>query len=309
MGDCGFSSQGNQLESANIGGGTLYTLFSTHLMNQSEVVLNAISGGPTQMLENFEDILNDPEHKATIKNEQRKTQQITHLVRQKKISWIGVEVSPLELEKGLKWEELVEDYNGMKSLLSEYITDSNKMDKILSLMYPPYVVAWAKNPKAFDSIKIVPIDDDAAKTESSRLVGEMDRARSELIELGMKKRLLTPEQFFAIDELRLKAMSEVRRITPEETRQTTSQFDNDEVKNVIEKLFSKWNEFYKNSEIRDATMARSVLNQSGDGLVVLGSAHGRGVVNHLNSYCQGNSSSPNETAPASGNSKTQSSDR
>ena len=288
--NCGFSNIEGDIEMASIGGAKVYTLFSAHLGKQPLEVRKALrlEGGTREdVSDRLNAILSNPKHQQTIKTEKAETARIINLLKSSSLTWVGIEASPKEMKGGpsIQMQMQVDIYKHTRESLLSVLGDVNKTDDILYLLFSSHVIARAKEPSAFERIRTVPIDDDEAKSKSAEVVFELDNLKQELIELGMEKQLLSPEQFMAINGMKADALKNNKVIPSERITAEQERFKNEEVKKTVGNLLSKANEFLHLSAKRDEAAAKSILNQSGDGIVLMGTAHGPGVTSHLNSAC------------------------
>jgi hypothetical protein len=284
--DCGFSKFEGGIEVANIGGAKVYTLFSTHIMGREPEVMASFNEATVEKVKaNLNNLLLKPRFQEIIENEKRKTKELTDAVKSGNLSWVGIEASKKEMEMGSPIQELVEDYLDAKKLFISQFGDAQKVEDILYLLYNADVIARAKDPSVFQGVKTVPIDNDEAKEKSKILFVEINNIRKDLILLGMNQRLLTVDEFSVIDHLKREAIRDNAMIPQDRIKSELEKLKNEKVKSIANEFLSKVNEFLLLSAKRDETAAQFILNQKGDGIIIMGSAHKAGVIQHLNAAC------------------------
>ena len=95
-------------------------------------------------------------NQAVIESEQSDVQKIVELFRSEQIDWIGLETSPEQLEVN-PIDVRIRGYFENKDFLNTNLNrtdgwNSNKTEKILSLIYNPYIIALAGNLNLFNGV-------------------------------------------------------------------------------------------------------------------------------------------------------------
>lgn len=297
---CTFAQHSGDIRVASINGAKVYTLFTTHLMDQSSSVMGALLGSSTdEVIESLNGLLTDPDNAQTIRSEQNDVVQLTQIVQSGEIRWIGIEASPAEMQSGISIINQVQDYYDMRDLFNGILGNHEgwspeKTDQILHLMFNAHIIARAKNPDAFSDIRVVPLDDNDAKAESGQTIEYIDRFRDDLIRLGADEGLLTIDQFLEIEAIKNAALQNVRPIPAEEISRLRDQFQDIAVRTIIRDYLEEVNEFLRLSGVRDQAAVTQILEQSGNGLITMGSAHGPGIEQGLTTACRNQPSQDTE---------------
>ena len=303
---CTFSKHSGDIRVANISGAKVYTLFSTHIMeNDWEEVLQTFSLPPNQAVAHLNGILK--RKKETIESEESDANQIIDLVKKGEVRWVGVEATPGELNR-LGPEVQVEDYLDMEKIFNQYVGhikgwDQQKTNQILHLMYSPHIIARAKArmtpPDVFKQIPTIPIDDEKSKKESLDVMRKRDQSIDYLASLYVKEGGLChrdqsqrPSWCSSLTSfVKTEDLFKIKRIPNSKLTRFFNQteIENEEVKENIITLVESTNKFLDLSDKRDEMAASVILKQSGHGLVTMGLAHGPGVENRLTAACKNGS--------------------
>ena len=263
-----------------------YALFTPHLTNEAIQIIGLIKGDYEETRQNLRIFL--VHQRAKVRSEKKDVSVIVSFLSSKPtIKWIGIEASEQEMENKLSIKQQLEDYFNMKKVLKDDIKmNGEETDSLLHLMYSAYVIALSKNPELFRSIRFIPIDDSFYKEETLVLIENNRQIRKRIIDRS--KRISLPfSEFEKIEEVQYGALNKMEKISKQQITTVLSRLSDTELKALVNEYFSSMNTFLENSSKRDKTMAAIVSKQSGEGLIILGSAHRRGTIEHLLSLCRG----------------------
>ena len=278
------------VEVGQIGDRKIYTLFTDHLTNESNMVYTILrthtpveSVGPlNQLIERYQE---------RIASEQSDLQKIIELARSGKIDWIGVELDRTNTSYPENRTKAYLDYLGTLSLFlnSLHGWHPSKTDQLLSLMYPAVIIARAVRSNTFRNIRIHPLEDSYLKIES------VDRRRDVHYweELVKKDPRVTFDQYLAITSLIESTMTfELRLITDSEIEDLLDQLEVAEESRMNMKMFVKaHNDVISVALRRDLAVVQSILDLPDNGLLLFGTAHRNGIQQGLvRAYREGNGS-------------------
>ncbi len=291
---CYFHQYSDDIRLGHINGRKIHTLFTPHLGNhreQVEGVIKASNDIPSEL--NILLIM----YQRAIKSEQSEAQQLIQLLASDQIDWIGIELSREEM-KGLTYNEIAQPYLTMKrsfnNLNNRPRWNQVKTNQILSLMYRSYIIAYTENPELFEEAKFIPLEDPNLREIARSLSEDKNMALSTLAQLE-KEGLISHWKYLAIGTLAERALEQrgLAQITGDNLISSSElknflqaqEIEQTEVIEAVTSYVNTINDFMINGKNRDEAVARSVNNQSGNGIILMGDAHKAGVEDELIQSC------------------------
>ena len=290
---CTFSGSGiEDVEVGQIGNRQIYTLFTAHLVDESDEIFAIIESYRSlldaivplnQLIEWYEPI---------IASEQSDAQKITELVVSGKIDWIGIEHprtdttyindandSYLEARKRINME-----------LNQSQEWDASKTDKLLSLVFEPYVISRANHLDIFRRVRIYPLEGIDLMVEESRLIGSFNHWDDRIIE---DNRITEAQRLEVIFFIRETMEPTPRLITESEFEILLDRLEIPEGARLNMKILMRiHNNIMSLYSRRDRAVVQSVLDLPGSGLLLFGTSHSYGIKQGLITACQNRNGSP-----------------
>ena len=285
------------MQSISINEKVIYALFTRHLSDEPVRVgrlINEFKRGniktKRQALEGFNQILLD--HQDTVQSERKDVLQITRLAQSVELNWLGVELSVEELYPISK---SVARYLKAKTDIENIAQGepdlwwAEKTDQILHLFSSERVIVHVKNPQMFDSIKTVALEDIDLRSAQFAVTKKRYIRRNNLMQIALRG-LLTPEQLIHVFTVAMDSLENGERILhPQhadllvEMGQTEDDFV---VHSLVEAYIKAINESIDVLLKRDEVVAHSALEAQGNGLILMGSGHEKGVKKNLIQACE-----------------------
>ena len=179
------------------------------------------------------------------------------------LQWIGIEESENEMKKA-PISLLMEQYLKFKDFFSQ-----EEMDDLLYLIFDNHIIALAEYPELFKGIDFISLDDDLHKKVST----------GEVIVTTLEKMYeIAPQKAAELDDMVSIAITNTTKI---QEQSELSKIENPEIKALAITLFEHTNQYIEEVWQRDKTMASAALKQSGNGLILLGPLHLKGVTQYL----------------------------
>ena len=322
---CVFETHSRGIEVAHIGDRQIYTLFANHLGEEEWIeVLDAFRSynnyhsTQAQLLLNLNSIIE--QHQTMIESEQSDMRKITRLLKSEQISWVGIEQSP---EDFYDIDEMTLSYLKLKQELYD-IYDSGLVNyqgtnQIFFLGFNALTITYANNPEIFNRVQIVPLEDSILRKQTERMLLERDQILdhiSPFIDQGIIKlfsmselvsmmsadnttRYISNREFedFLLETFETQKIETQTIINgipvpvqagpmPIRTPPTPAQA---EAQMLLRSFIDKHHEFINPNSIqksRNQKVVQSVLNQSGNGLIIFGTNHEQGIKEGLTTACQ-----------------------
>jgi len=281
--------------------GTVYGFFSSHTTNHGDVVVNRISNSNNSedMALNLKSLIGT--HSVFLEEKKNEISQIRGMLRSKNIRWYGTENSVEERGMAQANEEIFVEYDRIKRELREgleVLPNWNKSDSesILVMFFPTYIIAGAEERARFQNAREVPLDPDAEKKRSFELIREIETQRENLIK-SVQEGGFTRESLTVLEALSANAIRSDVRISSEQIStlmNTKFQNASHEARQEVRAFIDKHNSFLELSDARDVVAAQRGSQQVGNGIIVMGTAHGPGIMNKMTEMC-------NEELSQSGN--------
>ena len=283
------------MEVAYIGDRQIYTLFTEGLVNERDAVFEAFSNSssPTHFSMMLNEIIDN--NKVVIASEQPDVQKIVDLSKIERLDWIGIETSPERLEDN-PIDQRIRAYSDNQNFLNTNLNpldgwDSDKTDKVLSLIYNPYVIAIANNRDIFNGVKIALLDDEDLRQTENQYYDSVDHYESLLLEnyhtYPSVSRSTLEKIFHFIRSTTNRP--ELIMISQDELEEFLDEFRfEEEARIYMRRIVEMTNNATSISRQRDQNAVTSILNQQGNGLVLFGAAHGPGIKKGLTTACENN---------------------
>lgn len=186
------------------------------------------------------------------------------------LQWIGIEQTETEFNK-YPTQFQTEYYIKIKNILENFFT-SEESEELLHFLFYNHAVALVKYPELFKGIEFVPLDDDYYKKQPTLTV---------IINILEDMGRIHPSIKRKFNLMAVRAETNVSKIPPEEISAELSKIEDAEIRMLAASFFQNINQWIEEIWQRDEAMASRALRQSGNGLIILGSAHAKGVTQHL----------------------------
>ena len=269
-----------------------YALFTSHLYKEPDLLWQIIDdksiSDPIIKAGVLRRIARNEKYSSVIRSEKGDVAAIIGLLKSKQssIRWIGIEASSKEMKKvGFNKQDQISVYGTVKRYLTTVLSFSEKeADDILYLMFSAYTISLAKQPQLFANIRFIPLDDDLYKSKTLNTLSKVEQAQRALYDLK-DAGILSPEEFQKIMSTKREIMSS-RGVLLSKIG-LLNELKAPQSRAAAESYFVYINEFLNYSYKRDNTMASLAVKQQGEGLIILGEGHEKGVTTLLLSLCRG----------------------
>ncbi len=271
-----------------INGHQIYTLFTRHVSTQEAD--DAKSFMETNTLSAVVHVLNATidKHQMKIQSEHSKVQQIIELLESETIDWVGIEAAPEDLQR-TSLATLVSVYRNDRNSLNNFNIhpqwDQNKTDKILHLLFPSIVIAYAQNSAIFQGVRIVPLENHEQRAEGFEIESRINAQKNILADF-LHTRLITLSQFQTIEAFFLDRLYNIIKSNSNSEIESILESLQEEARVAVNTYLDQINEFVHLKEKRSQTAAISISQQSGNGLVIMGPSHAKDIEEYLTASCQ-----------------------
>ena len=187
------------------------------------------------------------------------------------LKWIGIELSENQL-KTVPIQIQVEQYKKLKNNLTLL-----RMDDLLYLIFDNHIIALAEHPELFEKIEFIPLDSDFHKTKFP--VGVLGTIIAEMIQMYQ----IMPEETARLADIATATIMNTSKIPEEKVSAELSKIENTAMRALAASFFEHINQYIEEIWERDKIMALTALRQTGNGLILLGPLHLKGVTQHLRS--------------------------
>ena len=280
---CSVTTLFKQITEIKVNHRNIYGLFTRHPTIDPDYVYKIIINYPKEHNNKLIQLVR--KHFSLAESEKKDVSTIVQFLRSKPaIHWIGIEVSKEELTKGLSIQALVKQYKDAKIWLNLHSKEDT--ERLLHLMFPNYMIAIAEHPEIFRNIKFIPIDSHFHKMKGVALIQKIERTRERMID-KMRNARVPFAKFSDIESLKNKALRTAKKVPQPKINTVLGKLKNSEIRQLVANYFSYINQFIETADQRSNTMASLALKQSGEGLIIVGSAHRRRIVEGLLSMCRG----------------------
>ena len=295
---CYFRQYLGDIRLINIQGRKVYNLFTPHITSQGQNILSIMRNA--DHIDNLIDTLGKliDDHQETISSERSDVQQLTQILDSGEIDWIGIEDARTEIALKFIYNQRVQDYLDRKEVLNVLNSHPDwnleKTDQLLYLVYGADLITYAKNQELFAKVRFVPLEKEHLLERAEELLREISIALntfSQLKERGM----ITDEKSQAVKNFGLEALGQrgPSQITGDslidsdelEDFLKAHEIEDLEVIEAITSYVSTINAFMTNGGERNREVVKSILSQSGNGVIIMGTAHKAGVEDGLREIC------------------------
>ena len=289
-GTCDFNQYSNDIHLGTINGDQIYTLFTTHATQEhTNAAISAMTTTNVRerdRINRLNDILN--RYPMVIQSGQSDVTQIIGLLESQQIDWIGIEASPEDLQRTplAKLKSVYrDDRNSLNNLSSHPQWDQDKADRIPYLLFPTIVIAHAQHQELFHGIKIIPLENNEQKIKALDLELQIRNQKDILIDF-IHTGLITSSQFQTIKAFFTDRRNNVIQSNSNSEIESLLADLQEEARNAVNIYLSLINEFVHSKEERSQTMAATISQQSGNGLVIAGYSHASSIEEYLTATCQ-----------------------
>ena len=269
----------------------IYSLFTPHLLPPIiQSVLDTsllLFGNSEQKEEGYKKLKNILNSRSDIvKSEKDDVLTMVELLRSDSadLKWIGIETSEDALKEH-SIPERVDDDAFYRNTLKRVLT-SKDVDDILYLISDAHIIAVAKHLELFEGIEFVPLGDNVYDRRSDAIYNEVSRILTDLYFIASSTENLFVEDIREVTTIMARAMRSTNKIPQQLISDELNKWKDEESRSLVAELFSNTNQFVGYIIKRDQAIASTVLRQSGNGLILLGSAHSEGVTQRLLSACR-----------------------
>ena len=295
--DCVFSDHSiDGVEEIRIGDRRIYTLFTPHMGNlDKEPIFSIIRTSLSEIERNT--LLREHILKilTLIRSEQADVSKMTSLARMEQIDWLGIERSPRDVEGVGATANLIQGYRTTRELFLRvfYLSPSPSIElsapNVLSIIYDPYIIFLANTPE--HNIQVVPLEDDILRSEGANILNNFGY----WIDIIAKNPDLTDEDFSAftsfMDDYEKLYASQFTFFDLPYLEEFLDRLGVEEhIRPAMRMLFMVTNEMWQSVTKRDELVVQSILNQTGNGLILFGTGHSKGIQQGLITACQANHS-------------------
>ena len=288
---CYFRPYSGDIRVADINGRQIYTLFSTHLLNESERFHTALDSA----IDISEAITIQREflfrNVNTINSEKSDFRQISSLLTSRKIDWIGIEQYPnKEATEGSvqMYRQFKETVNLLHNMVPSSIWNQEDTDDLLYALFPTEIKLLAEYPNDIvldgtNGIKVVSLED----KDVFLRIRELDTAikHRETLLLNYEEGNVFIDFILAYIEEDTLSLINSQHLVEEFLK--SQRVENPEIIGEIEAYVDAWNEEIIGHQERDEFVVDSILAQEGNGVVLRGSAHQENVESGLTKACLG----------------------
>ena len=197
------------------------------------------------------------------------------------LKWIGVEKSEEELKED-PTQNQINQYRQFKSFLTEVLTPQ-EVEDTLYLIYNAEIIAAAEHPELFKEVEFIPLEDNVYAREGKNFAIEADRILKELYFAILSSEI---EDADRVEAIAARAIVNVTQIPQQLISDELSKWRSSESKSLVEDFFRNTNQFVEYMSKRDQAMVATILEQSGNGLILTGSSHSKGITQRLSSACR-----------------------
>ena len=291
-------SSGRSMDSISINERKIYTLFTPHLSSDLQNRVYYLTDiyekdyiGTIQFINNLKTLLWN--NKDFIKGEYLETAEIIDLVEMKTINWIGVEASQEEIHMLPSVDEILKTKNFFEkfetNLYSNYLFDiaewrTHHTHDILYLLFPSYLIAQTQHRKPF---KIIPLEDSELKKKQLEWLNKHRSVASNLQDLTSQFK------YDQIDELvtrlnYLFSSTNFEEVSQQQLDDLLKNYPhlNEQIVRTIHQLLPIHNQLVFWANRRDEFVADMAFHMKGNGLILMGGSHGRGVKRILAEKCR-----------------------
>lgn len=267
----------------------IYSLYSQHMdpSDQESVqkwLTAKVPGGDFAQLARL--ILR--KHTAILTQKRHELKIINDLHREKKISWIGIELSPIELDQFNS--QLTEQASALKDLLVKKGLSVAEADDMTLLIYDSGHYFVAHRPTGSSALQLVALEEEQAYSASLDGAAKLSEAREAIV--NRSKVLKIPTSALSdFDQEVSEILGENKRMPASTLKKNQARLvqrmPSSEGKDLIRNGFKAANEFVHVSLGRDEKISDSIWKKAQtSGLFIYGRAHQPGVSEALLRFCR-----------------------
>lgn len=203
----------------------------------------------------------------------------------KKISWLGIEKAGDEMDSAHE-AELYKNAAAVEVQLTKDKTKANDIKSYMLLQLGPVLYSRWRNAQLRKVTTLIPLDDLTIRMKSQAYSDSVEQKATELLKSVAHSGIRTSDMERIIDISQVSLFSGVKERSPE-LLALMAKIKKPEVKKQVEE-FRKWIEQGVDSLAeRDDAVAKTILSQKGNGLILLSANFGPGVSERLNETCPG----------------------
>lgn len=282
-------------------GKTLYLDFGQHgsVEDRARLETIATTTPPPRDRDGIQYIVDDyVERRAPlIEDHQRRSQRIESLVRQGKISFIGVELSPNSLRDAGGASGLLRTHRQAQSALSRRGVSNADTSKFLtsgSIGAGSY--AWLSNDFVRSRTRYIPLEDDSAKGSGLEQLRNEDRLYDQLPSL-VSSGAISQNVASSIQARANAAIRDRRPLTSSEIHSMSTMIADPAGAAWARSLLNGTNASLATFDRRESQVVTNALSQHQNGLISFGGAHRSGIITKLESECRRMESSQAQAKP------------
>ncbi len=235
-----------------------------------------------------------------IEDHDRRTRRIEDLVRQGKISYIGVELAPNDLREAGGTSGLLRTQRDAQSALSRRgVSESDRSRFLTSGSIGAGSHLWLSNETVRSRTRYVPLEDDSAKASGLEQLRNEDSLYTQLPDL-VASGAISKDVARSLQARANTAVRDRRPLTSSEIHGLTSSISNPAGATWARSLLNGTNSSLATFDRRESQVVTNALAQNENGLISFGSAHRTGIIQKLETECR-----RMDTAQARSNSTTQ----
>lgn len=227
-------------------------------------------------------------HSSILTQKRHELKVMNELHQEKKISWIGIELSQEEVDQFKS--QLTEQAHALKKLLVEKGLSVTDSDDMALLIYDSGHYFVAHRPAGSAPLNLIGLEEEAAYEASLTGAAKMAQAREALVEKSAKLKI--PKS--ALSDFDVQVSQILGDNTPKVSKQLkknqarlVSRMPSSEGRALVANGFKAAQNFVDVSLNRDEKIARRIWAQSqGSGLFIYGRAHQPGVSSNLFKLCR-----------------------
>lgn len=227
-------------------------------------------------------------HSAILTQKRHELKVINDLHREKKISWIGIELSQEEVDEFKS--ELTEQAIALKKLLVEKGLSVTDADDLALLIYDSGHYFVAHRPAGTPALNLVGLEEESSYSASLEGAAKLNESREAIVNrsqaLKISRATLSDFDQEVSEILGENSKKNSKHLKKKQAR-LVSRMPSSEGKALIRKGFKAAQEFVKVSLSRDETISSQIWKNAGSsGLFIYGRAHQPGVSQALLRLCR-----------------------
>lgn len=253
-----------------------------------EAFLNCIhiKSNPGNVSNCFQKVTAAPNVKYDAKVRQQSVTELTKIVGEKNVEWVGVEAPENTAPENLVNKQSVAQYQRTKGMFQNFVADEAKRNEMLSLLFNPEVVLFGENSKLDTQVKSVPLENsDLVEKFHASLIGvsvQFDKLKKSA---GFKE-FIFRHDYHVIEQAMTDAYKSGQIISKEKIEKLSMHFVTKVNRETVVELFKAVNVSLELFTQRNQAMVKKLRAQKGVGLVSMNSAHRDGLLAGLKQTCE-----------------------